>query len=139
MVNDAPADVSAQVESTDVRDPQNLTTNTEETAGYTGKGNNNPEPVDNSDDNEDDVEDDDFDLDDDDFDIDYTMNARRKVKKESGSRIMTIPELFHLVDLDVDLIQTCRLLLCQVIWYHSNSRARGAITNKNFTDFSQPG
>ncbi|CAC5367302.1 unnamed protein product [Mytilus coruscus] len=95
----------------------------------TGKDNSN-------DSDDDDDEDDDFEYgvsDYDDNDLDYVSSSEITKKK---NRNINITSVLKLLDRDVDIIEMSRILVCQILQYHSNSKARTAIQNGDFVDLS---
>lgn len=76
------------------------------------------------------------DEDDDDDELDYVISSEITKKKNSNINIKSV---LKLLDRDVDIIEMSRILVCQILQYHSNSKARTAIQNGDFIDLSVTG
>ncbi|XP_063419664.1 uncharacterized protein LOC134704811 [Mytilus trossulus] len=66
-------------------------------------------------------------------DLDYVRSSEIIKKK---NRNINITSVLDLLDRDVDIIEMSRILVCQILQYHSNSKARTAIQNGDFIDLS---
>ncbi|XP_071158558.1 uncharacterized protein [Mytilus edulis] len=71
--------------------------------------------------------------DEDDDELDYVISSEITKKK---NRNINITSVLKLLDRDVDIIEMSRILVCQILQYHSNSKARTAIQNGDFIDLS---
>lgn len=49
---------------------------------------------------------------------------------------ISLPVILTLIDPNLDVMQFTRLLMCQVILCHSNSKARAAVSSKQYIDFA---
>lgn len=123
-----------------VTDEVSLVSNSEETqtAGCNqskdnGQGQNVNE--DDDDDNNDSGSGDESDDMNDDMDDFYLASKPRKVVKDVKKHI-SLPVILTLIDPDLDVMQLTRLLMCQVILCHSNSKARAAVSSKQYIDFA---
>lgn len=76
------------------------------------------------------------DEDDDDDELDYVISSEITKKKNSN---IDITSVLKFLDRDVDIIEMSRILVCQILQYHSNSKARTAIQNGDFIDLSVTG
>lgn len=74
----------------------------------------------------------------DDVDDFYLASKPRKVVKDVKKHI-SLPVILTLIDPDLDVMQFTRLLMCQVILCHSNSKARAAVSSKQYIDFALKG
>lgn len=83
---------------------------------------------------ESDGSDDDYD-DSDDFDVTSKPRAVERVVKKH----ISFPVMLTLIDPDLDVVHFTRLLMCQVITCHSNSKARSAVENHQYIDFANTG
>lgn len=125
-----------------VNDEASLVSNSEETqtAGCNqskdnGQGQNINEDDDDNNDSGSGDESDDMNDDMDDF---YLASKPRKVVKDVKKHI-SLPVILTLIDPDLDVMQLTRLLMCQVILCHSNSKARAAVSSKQYIDFAIKG
>lgn len=125
-----------------VTDEVSLVSNSEETqtAGCNqskdnGQGQNVNEDDDDNNDSGSGDESDDMNDDMDDF---YLASKPRKVVKDVKKHI-SLPVILTLIDPDLDVMQLTRLLMCQVILCHSNSKARAAVSSKQYIDFAIKG
>lgn len=125
-----------------VNDEVSLVSNSEETqtAGCNqskdnGQGQNVNEDDDDNNDSGSGDESDDMNDDMDDF---YLASKPRKVVKDVKKHI-SLPVILTLIDPDLDVMQLTRLLMCQVILCHSNSKARAAVSSKQYIDFAIKG
>lgn len=70
-----------------------------------------------------------------DMDDYYIASKPRKIVKDVKKHI-SLPVILTLIDPDLDVMQLTRLLMCQIILCHSNSKARAAVSSKQYIDFA---
>lgn len=73
-----------------------------------------------------------------DMDDYYLASKPRKIVKDVKKHI-SLPVILTLIDPDLDVMQLTRLLMCQIILCHSNSKARAAVSSKQYIDFALKG
>lgn len=129
-----------------VNDKVSLVSNSEETqtAGCNqskdiiGQGQNVNEDNDDVDDDNDGESSDESDDLNEDMDDYYIASKPRKIVKDVKKHI-SLPVILTLIDPDLDVMQLTRLLMCQIILCHSNSKARAAVSSKQYIDFALKG
>ena len=87
--------------------------------------------VGNNDDDDDDDDDDDF--------ADFYVPSKPRNMESVVSKQLSLPVILRLIDPEVDVVHLIRLLMCQVILCHSNSKARAAVEKKQYFDFATRG
>ncbi|XP_061164855.1 uncharacterized protein LOC133173822 [Saccostrea echinata] len=73
-----------------------------------------------------------------DYDIEEDFDVSPKPRKVENMvhKHISLPVILTLIDPDLDVVQLSRLLMCQVIAYHSNSKARAAVANNQYINFA---
>lgn len=64
--------------------------------------------------------------------VNKTIHSKHRLR----TRSVKLPTILQLLTEDVNVLQMCRVLVCQVLLYPSNSKARGAIQSGEFLDLS---
>ena len=77
--------------------------------------------------------------DDDDEFADFYVPSKPRNMESVVSKQLSLPVILRLIDPEVDVVHLIRLLMCQVILCHSNSKARAAVEKKQYFDFATRG
>ena len=66
--------------------------------------------------------------------VEARMKLKKKRKKAASRARITVPMILHCIESDLDITLMLRGMVCQAVYFHSNSSARSAITAGRFVD-----